>query len=636
MLKEDNTLKSREDVENYALSLIIPLLEKLNPVWDPDNPLKGRPHWTNHHSTYLEGLGRPLWVLPYILNNRKEPIYVKYQGKNIKIEDWYKIALLSGTNPNLKSYWGEYYKYGQVCTEIAPLVITLYLTKDKIWDDFTSKEKKMIWKWLYKIAQLTPIETHRNNHYWFPIFINLGLKRLGLKYNKEILKENLKKVDNFYMGEGWYYDGTIGRYDYYIAWSHHFYPLLWLLLENPEEKYYKEIKEKYCERTNKFLKYYIYFFDSNGLNVPWGRSLAYRFAASSIFPLAVYHKCNISPSLAKSINLKNLNLYKNNGAEPGKITPPGVTYPSTQNVERYISVVSSYWFTKGFIGLLMDKNHPFWKSKFVKLPIEKKEFKYKIKLKDVNIEIQGNKNDGIFLYNNSAYILIGGFGSTNELYSKFVYNSRSGFGTSTKDLISMDNMISLATTNSFATSHLASHRGIFKDLGERKNIYYSEHIPFSNDEKSKIKSALIPLSKGFHIRIHKVILSQPYYVIEGGFTCGKRNDFQEIKKGKNWISVITEAGTSYIKTFTQNIDLIFQVKKVHPEAHILYPIAIYPVYATKKKLEKGEYIFITLFKFSSSLDLNKIIKEEPKIKLKDNIITIFDNKKIYTLNLNKF
>jgi len=616
MKETKNTVQSRQELEDYALSIILPLLNDREPVWFPDKPIQGKPHWTSFFNTFLEGFCRPLWILPFILNNRKA-IKVYYKNKTIRIEEWYKRGLLAGTDPSRSSYWGEYSVYGQVSTEIAPLSLALVFGKKYFWDILNKKEQKQVAAWLYKISALTPIKTHRNNHYWFPIFNNLALKRLGLKYHKNIIMSNLRKLDQFHMGKGWFYDGTPGRFDYYIPWSHHIYPMLWILLEDENEKYYREWKDKYIERTNEFLKYFPYFFDTTGLYVPFGRSLAYRFAAVGIFPLSVLNGCQIDPGMARRITLANINYFIKNGAPPGRPVPPGFTYPTHQAVERYISVSSSYWCVKGFYGLIMKDDHPFWKAPLKKIPLEKNDFSYKMDVPDVHLLIQGEKERGVSLFNNSCYVKIGGFGSTNEFYSKFVYNSRMGFGTSTRDLVSSDNMISLMT----ADKQITSHRGVFQDLGERDNVYYSKHVPFSNDKKTIIKTALLPLSEGFHVRAHKIKLSQDYTIIEGGFSCGKNIDEDSSFQGPNWICLASEAGLSFLWSYTPD-NLEFVPGRIQPEAHILYPMAGYPSYKSIQPFHKGEYTLISCFYFESDRKLNiqkikNIKKKLPVLKFKN-------------------
>ena len=49
---------------------------------------------------------------------------------------------------------------------------------------------------------------------------------------KKLIKEikGYEVLESFYVGNGWYCDGGFGKFDYYEAWAHHTYPLLWILL----------------------------------------------------------------------------------------------------------------------------------------------------------------------------------------------------------------------------------------------------------------------------------------------------------------------------------------------------------------------------------------------------------------------
>ena len=630
-LDKNKKIQTRNDLENYAISLIVPLLESVYPIYDASKHIHGKAHWAGHFFTYLEGIARPLWILPFILNNTKKKIYVKYAGKKVLIQDWYKKALISGTNPKLKSYWGDSYKvYGQMSTEVAPIVMALAFAPKFFWEPLSKQEKQNAKKWFYKIGSVTPIKTHRNNHYWFPLLINVALKKLGLPYHQDIIDYNFEKMQPFYMGNGWYYDGTIGRYDYYMPWAHHLYPLLWMQLENKNDVNYIKYHDTYIERINEFLQYYPYFFDSTGLHLPFGRSLAYRTAAVGLLPMAVLSNCEIDTGLAKKITLNNISFFRQHGMPDNKRVEPGFTYPSYQNVERYISIASSYWFTKGFFALMMNSNHSFWKTKEKRLPIEKEKFIFDFNQPNVDFRVEGdNKLNGITFYNNSAYVKVALFGSTHEFYSKFVYNSRSGFGTSTRELTASDNMISLMTKD----KTLTSHRTVFKDLGQKDGLFYSEQIPFSNDSKSKIKTAIVPLGSGMHIRIHKVELSRPYIVLEGGYSVGKNSDYKKAIIDKNYICFSSDGGSSLLYAYTpKNVDLT--IRRIHPDAHLLYPLADYPAYITRNELKKGIYFFATFFFYSSENKISKnkiteILKTLPKVKVGEKIIVEINSKKYY-------
>jgi hypothetical protein len=81
-------------------------------------------------------------------------------------------------------------------------------------------------------------------------------------------------------------------------------------------------------------------------------------------------------------------------------------------------------------------------------------------------------------------------------------------------------MISLETWDAIMTSH----RTGYVDEGIVDGFLVSRHIPFANDPDTYIKTWMLPLGGGFHVRAHKVILSREYKVLEGGFSVGTFDD----------------------------------------------------------------------------------------------------------------
>ena len=81
------------------------------------------------------------------------------------------------------------------------------------------------------------------------------------------------------------------------------------------------------------------------------------------------------------------------------------------------------------------------------------------KPENINMMLENTKEAGVTLYNNTAKCYNmkwgcgGRFNDVASCYSKFVYNSRSGFAMSSIDMISLDNMISLETWDAIMTSH---------------------------------------------------------------------------------------------------------------------------------------------------------------------------------------
>ena len=140
----------------------------------------------------------------------------------------------------------------------------------------------------------------------------------------------------------------------------------------------------------------------------------------------------------------------------------------------------------------------------------------------------------------------------------------------------------------------------------------STHTPFSNDSETKIKSYVLPLKDGWHLRVHKVSLSQPYFVYEGGFSVGIRDDGFIVDQ--NSIAYGQVQSQIIVKS---NLPTSYDIHRIHPGMHLLQPQALYPVYKTEC-LEKGEYIFATLVCFTT----NGKKQNPPKVAVSDNKITV--------------
>ncbi len=67
------------------------------------------------------------------------------------------------------------------------------------------------------------------------MLVNLGFKAVGLPYDQEVIRKNLDRIDDFYLGEGWYADGISAHCDYYIPFAIHFYSLFYAKLMDKEE-----------------------------------------------------------------------------------------------------------------------------------------------------------------------------------------------------------------------------------------------------------------------------------------------------------------------------------------------------------------------------------------------------------------
>jgi len=144
---------------------------------------------------------------------------------------------------------------------------------------------------------------------------------------------------------------------------------------------------------------------------------------------------------------------------------------------------------------------------------------------------------------------------------------------------------------------MCSHRYGFTNLGERDGWMVSRHTPFSNDPETVITTWLKPMGGGYHARKHEVVLSRPYYVLEGGFPLGLWNDDFRTQEMDGGIAFVAD-GVSAIWTKAA-VGIEFGVAASHPRTHMLAPLARYPRFMTRELCAAGKYMFESLFYFSS-------------------------------------
>lgn len=647
-------LHTRQDLLDRAHALYIPILEKAARRY-----LTGEIPVTIDHvgfsCTMLEELFRPLWGIAPLLRERELTLHI--DGRPQTVPAFYADLMIRGTDPasacrfdrNVTDYDREVFA-NQAVTEIAGYLIAVRFAKELLWDILPGDKQDQIAGWIRTWSVYAIRHSWPNNHYWYPIFCLEVLRYLGYDCSEadDDIRRGFEVLDSLYVGHGWYSDGEFGRFDYYEAWAHHTYPMLWILISDKSRKNDQERCETYRRRTEEFLVFFSHYFDVDGGMCAYGRSISYRFAAAGAYGLAAAAGCAIDYGLAKRIILRNISYFFDKSIPTADgILPPGYLYEALPFVENYTSDGSAYCYTQGFFCLLNAEDSALWQSEEKPLPIEQGAFLVRCPVENIGIVIEGNPKCGVTLYNNSVHYYQEEFFSKrfNDMagyYSKFAYNSRSGYSISSRDTVSSENMISLYTPD----GRMASHRQEIQTIRTTAEVLVSRQIPFSNDPGTKIVTWLLPLTDGYHVRIHKLLLSQSYRVVEGGFSiplrddgftaengvvrygrqisridawgerigsvsgcAGARTDLADGRSGGGTAVEREDAGQVGVcvardQNRTEGRDaegehagLRIPIKKgsaaAHPGMHLLAPRSIYPCYETEN-LPAGEYLFVAV------------------------------------------
>lgn len=356
----------------------------------------------------FEAFTRPLWGLAPLWGG----------GGNLPpFDEYYLEGLINGTNPEHEEYWGPFTDFDQKIVDVAPIALALILAPEKVWKPLSETQKKQVSDWLYSV---NTVRCCNNNWHFFSVLVNLGLKNVGEKYDKEHMKATLAKIDSFYLGNGWYSDGATWQRDYYIAFAMHFYGLIYAKVMEQDDQ---ENSQIFKERAELFAKDFIYWFDEDGSALAFGRSLIYRFAQCCFWSACIY--AGIEPfsiGIMKGIIVRNLEYWMEKPIfDNGGVLTIGYTYPNMTMAEDYNAFGSPYWCLKAFLFLTLDDDHAFFKAETLPLPV----------LDEIHVIKEAN----MVLQRINGYVVALTAGQwaawrpmhTAEKYSKFAYSSRYGF-----------------------------------------------------------------------------------------------------------------------------------------------------------------------------------------------------------------
>ena len=115
---------------------------------------------------------------------------------------------------------------------MAAIGFGLALVPEHLWDPLPGSARNNLSRWL---NQINHRQVYDDNWYFFRVLVNLGLARVGAAHDADATRAALDRLDEFYLGDGWYSDGPLPQCDYYVAFAMHFYGLLYACLNGERD-----------------------------------------------------------------------------------------------------------------------------------------------------------------------------------------------------------------------------------------------------------------------------------------------------------------------------------------------------------------------------------------------------------------
>lgn len=327
-------------------------------------PIEYSSTWDGRHKqvAYLECFGRLMAGLAPWLSLPEDETLEGRQRKQLR--EW---ALQSYTNavdpdsPDLLFWEGE----------LQPLVDAAYLAHsflrgyEQLWVPLSLQTKQ---RYIERFKRLRRIAPPYNNWLMFPAIIETFLLVAGETYDLYRITFAINKMEEWYVGDGWYSDGPLFAFDYYNSYVIHpmYVECLETLVEflNPS---YLPLYQKALKRMQRYGCILERLISPEGYFPVVGRSATYRTAVFQ--PLAMLA---LNEELPQSLScgqvrtaltavFKKMFEGEQNFTSDGYLTL-GVNGYQPHIVDYYTNTGSLYIASLGFLPLGLPASHAFWSS----------------------------------------------------------------------------------------------------------------------------------------------------------------------------------------------------------------------------------------------------------------------------------
>ncbi|MZE69620.1 DUF2264 domain-containing protein, partial [Streptomyces sp. SID5789] len=270
----------------------------------------------------------------------------------------------------------------------------LRLTAPWLWKNLDAGVQDRVEEWLRGALRHVPAP---NNWYLFPYTVAGFLESVGRgdAETAAARERALELLEGWYRGGGWYADGDGRAFDHYNGWALHLYPVLDAHLGGDADAL-----GRYGDRLRAHLDGFALMFGADGAPLHYGRSLTYRFAASSAVGLgALTGHTPLSPGASRRLVSGSLRYFTDRGALSDEgLLSLGWFGPHEATLQPYSGPASPYWASKAFVSLLAPAGHPLWTAPEEPAPVE--EADRVLALAAPGLLVQSTREDGIVRLHN--------------------------------------------------------------------------------------------------------------------------------------------------------------------------------------------------------------------------------------------
>ena len=317
----------------------------------------------DHSVVYMETFGRLMsGIAPWLtLSDDETPEGL--QRKQLRI--WALAAYKNAVDPESPDYlcWG---KAGQNLVDAAFIAESFLRAWETLWiplDDVTKQ------RYIKEFQALRKIDPPYSNWLLFSSTIESLLAKAGAQFDEYRVNIACRKVEEWYVGDGWYADGPSFAFDYYSSYV--FHPMYLETLQAMADAKrssridYHKYHERALKRAQKYAIILERFISPDGTFPVFGRSIVYRLSAMQPLSLMAWYQTlpkELSNGQVRAALTKVLHRMfdaQENFNDAGYLTI-GFCGSQPDVADWYTNNGSLYMTSMVFMPLGLPANHPFW------------------------------------------------------------------------------------------------------------------------------------------------------------------------------------------------------------------------------------------------------------------------------------
>lgn len=329
------------------------MLVEVSPNWD------GR----DIKVTYMEAFGRLMAGIAPWLSLPDDDTPECTQRKQLR--QWAQASYRNAVDPDSPDclLWSG---QGQALVDAAYVAESFLRAYDALWvplDDITKQ------RYIEAFKGLRRIDPPYTNWLLFSSTIESFLAKTGAECDEYRVNSAIRKVEEWYTGDGWYADGPAFAFDYYSSYVFHpmYLETLQAMIDSGRYTriHYKKHYDRALKRAQKFSIVLERLISPEGTFPVFGRSIPYRMAAMQ--PLALMSWYGRLPvgltdgQVRSALTTVMHRMFdgKENFNEKGFLTI-GFTGRQPNVADWYTNNGSLYMTSLAFLPLGLPPTHPFW------------------------------------------------------------------------------------------------------------------------------------------------------------------------------------------------------------------------------------------------------------------------------------